>query len=418
VRVVVAVVVAMAMLFGTAPVLSASMSSGGPGGAPVGSDTIAYGAAKAKKAKKFTGWKEVKYPNVDNPKAGTIKFYYKNGVKFTGWRTVDGGKYFYKKGLRYTGWDRTKGKLLYYDGGKRANGLIEVGSRPYDSKYVTTIGEGVYYFKNGVSQGGWQQVGGYELYFKESGDGKYVLDSSRSTGFVSLDLEYVVISKYKLEWRDSTTFEKIDPSHPAGSRSHFSTGAPLLYAVKRKVGQLYFYPETGQLARGTLDNANVLTVDGAMYYVKPDGLINPEKTVLGFHQFPDGGWYRFIYTKFRGEEGGSDMFKFGARQLTGDPAQDSDAFAKLEQLLNTPWSEKTEAMYDSVFCYDWTKYKVYLGTPVNCYHITGPAEKINDLMFNYKMMSFPKIPSDSRNTSWYTQYTALRIKYMPGLPSL
>jgi hypothetical protein len=68
VRVVVAVAVAMVMLFGAAPVLSASVSSGGPDGAPVGADPIAYGAAKARTDESGFYKVTVNYKKVDGKK--------------------------------------------------------------------------------------------------------------------------------------------------------------------------------------------------------------------------------------------------------------------------------------------------------------------------------------------------------------
>ena len=103
------------------------------------------------------------------------KYYYYEGVKQTGFRTISGKKYYFgSDGAMQTGMQTIGGKKYYFGSdGAMKTGLQTVGGKTYyfggDGKVPNgwkKVGSKWYYFKAGVMQTGWQKINKKWYYFK------------------------------------------------------------------------------------------------------------------------------------------------------------------------------------------------------------------------------------------------------------
>ncbi len=91
--------------------------------------------------------------------SGDKYYYYKNGVKQTGWKEIKGKRYYFNaKGVMQTEWTKV-GKNWYYLG---QNGVAQTGWKKIDGSWF-------YFSKKGVAQVGWRKIGKKWYYFDEKG---------------------------------------------------------------------------------------------------------------------------------------------------------------------------------------------------------------------------------------------------------
>ena len=223
-----------------------------------------------------------------------VTYYYRNGKKVTGSRTINGKKYFFlRSGRQVNGWYNTGGKKYYYN--KSTNPLdryLTIGWKTingkkyyFDAKGVMvkgfyTIGSKTYYFstRNGAMVKGWLKLNGDRYYFSSAGvmyKNKMTHDSKRDkyryfggdgklargwTSFSGGDRYFT--TDLKTVGNDgimAVGFTEID-----GNTYYFST-------EKATIG----YKKTGWITR---------TSDGAQFYLDPDNrgiMVTDTKKVIG-----------------------------------------------------------------------------------------------------------------------------------------
>jgi glucan-binding YG repeat protein len=92
-------------------------------------------------------------------KVGDKWYYYENGTKAVGWKTINKKKYYFDAdGTMHTGWFKDGKKWYYFD----KSGSMAVGWRKDDDKWY-------YMDKNGVMQTKWIKDKGYWYYLDKSG---------------------------------------------------------------------------------------------------------------------------------------------------------------------------------------------------------------------------------------------------------
>ncbi len=149
----------------------------------------------------------------------------------TGWQTVDGNKYYFKSdgsavtknttigGKRYkfdkdgkclgvfTGWSKSKGAKYYYKKGVKQTGWLTVKGQKY------------YAAKNGTIRTGWAAIGGDVYYFDENGvwDGKTYkvwnkVYKPETVGDFLLDFDYPDSTRYEINYNDGkyASFDNIE----------------------------------------------------------------------------------------------------------------------------------------------------------------------------------------------------------------
>lgn len=184
----------------------------------------------AEKAEAKVGW----------VKSGTKMFYYRNGKKLTGWKTVDGHVYYFADsrypsaptGQRLTGW-KTIGGYVFFLADSRTPG-----------------------YKTGEQLTGWQTIEGKTYYFADS---RYPSKpvGSRLTGFktISGNKYYFADHRYKSQptgarltgWKtiDGKVYYFVDSKYPASK----VTGK-MLTGIKTIGGKSYFFADNGQRQTG------------------------------------------------------------------------------------------------------------------------------------------------------------------------
>ncbi|MCD8336142.1 MAG: N-acetylmuramoyl-L-alanine amidase [Lachnospiraceae bacterium] len=96
----------------------------------------------------------------------------RKGEQANGWVEIDGDYYYYKSGVKVTGWLKRSGKYYYLDeDGVRQTGWLTIGSKTY------------YLNSSGVRQTGWQTIDSKRYYFNSKG----VLQKNTTVDGVALD---------------------------------------------------------------------------------------------------------------------------------------------------------------------------------------------------------------------------------------
>jgi hypothetical protein len=227
----------------------------------------------------------------------------------------------------FTGWKKVKGKTLYFLNGKKATGAV-------------IAKEKIYLVKKGVSQKGWQKVGGQEFYFKKVATGKYALVKSKTA-----KSQFV---KIKITHQDTRLF--------------------------RKGTWKFYFTSTGNLHKGTVKNAHVLELDGKLYHVEASGKIwTSKEREIKYVKLPHGGWLKYDYQDWSPLWDRVYLMKFGNKKLTGNKSSDSEAFKLFKQCKDL-YSKYISGLYvygtDSykqllldmtqkfteLLSYDWSKY--------------------------------------------------------------
>lgn len=86
-------------------------------------------------------------------------YYYENGKKVTGWKTIKGTDYYFlKDGAAAEGWEKIGPDTYYFSDGKMVTGWINDGANTY---YCYNSGK--------MCHGRWHEIKGYWYYFDKSG---------------------------------------------------------------------------------------------------------------------------------------------------------------------------------------------------------------------------------------------------------
>lgn len=214
---------------------------------------------------------------------GSVWNYYENGVKVTGWYSVDNAwHYFDEAGAMQTGWLRISGAWYCFDsdgvmqtgwlseggywyyfssGGKMQTGWTKIGSAWY---YFTEGGKMVkgwksisgswYYFgTNGKMVKGWKEIDGSWYYFKDG-------------AMLSNTLARISGTYYKFS-KNGTMYIGWYSEMISGYKCWFYFGKYGLVTGWKKIGNYWYYfePDTGIMITGSWE------IDGTLYFFKDDG---------------------------------------------------------------------------------------------------------------------------------------------------
>lgn len=206
-------------------------------------DGAAQQADNVTVAKAYTGWVE----------SGGHRYYFRNGVKLTGWQTIAGNRYYFdKNGRAASGWQVLGGQRYYFNSyGRAMTGWQTIsGYRYYLNAYGRalsgwqTIG-GYRFYLNGYGRAmtGWQILGGYRYYL--NGYGRAM------TGWQNLGGYRYYLNQYG---RALTGFQKI-----GNYRYYLNAYGRALTGWQTLNGQRYYFYSDGRAATGTL------TLNGTRY---------------------------------------------------------------------------------------------------------------------------------------------------------
>ena len=176
-------------------------------------------------------------------------FYMEDGVRVTGWKTIDGDKfYFYKSSATKSGAAHTKGAM--------ATGWQSIGGDRYYFYKSSSTKSGASH-KKGAMATGWQSVGGDRFYFYKSASSKS--GSSHKKGALATGWQKIDGKKFYF-YKSSST--KAGASHKKGA---MATGWQTLDG-----NRFYFYKssKTGSGASHTKGEMATgwQTIDGNKYY--------------------------------------------------------------------------------------------------------------------------------------------------------
>lgn len=203
----------------------------------------------------YSGWKTV----------NGSRYYYTNGVKAKGLKTIEKGKYYFDaNGVMKTGWQTIGGAKYYFDtkSGKALTGWKTISKYKYyftsDAKMATgwkKIGSGRYYFlSNGKRVSGWKTISGSKYYFTSDG-------------------------RVTIGWKTIK-----------GARYYFDSLGRMAKGFK-KIGKLtYYFSSAGKLQKNTIVGSSKT----GYYYVDSTGvrITTPEikKAVAFVRKYTKSGW--------------------------------------------------------------------------------------------------------------------------------
>ena len=190
-----------------------------------------------------TGWE----------KAGSSWYYWKNGVKQTGWVQVS-GKWYYmnSSGVMQTGWQKISGKWYYLN----ASGVMATG-------WTAVSGKWYYMNSSGVMQTGWQKISDKWYYFNDAG--------AMQVGFLKLSGKWYYMSS---SGAMTTGWAKIGKYW-----YHFAASGVMETGWQQISEKWYYFKDTGVMQTG------FVTLSGKTYYLNASGVM--EK---GWVQ-DNGKWY-------------------------------------------------------------------------------------------------------------------------------
>ena len=268
------------------------------------------------------------------------RYYYYQGVRQSGWKTLEAGKYFFEpstmaatigfrniQGLRYYFHTNAvmKAKTFFTDNNKRyyadAQGVVPV------NKIFSVDGRYYYAGANGVLQTGWQTVDNKKYYFSPT-------NYSAETGFREHDgYRYFFNSKgvMRTGWideggkryrADSTGKLILGKIFTLGGKYYYAATLGALQTGWKTIGKdkYYFNPKTGEAKTGFMN------YNGARYYFTAKGVMKTGFFKVGSNKY---------YATNSGKIPIKTIFKVGKKVY----------YAKAKGVLKTGWLKLGQKSY-------------------------------------------------------------------------
>ncbi len=178
-------------------------------------------------------------------------YYYENGKKVTGWKTISGKKYYFdSKGVMATGWlTDTKGNKRYFN---KKTGAMRTGWVQF------TNGRRYFDPSTGIMKTGWLKIGNNRFYLRKNG---YAV-----TGFHTSN------GKVRYFYSGTGAMARGWLTNSKGEKRYFFTSSNasedgVMATRFQKIGDntYYFYSGSGKMAVGWVEN----TKKGYKYYFNP-----------------------------------------------------------------------------------------------------------------------------------------------------
>ncbi len=223
---------------------------------------------------------------VNSSKVGWVKdsnqwYYYKGGVKQTGWQKIDGKWYYLNaNGVMQTGWLKDQGTWYYLN----ASGAMQTG-------WLKDQGTWYYLNASGVMQTGWQKINSTWYYFYTSGematnteiDGWKIDANGGATSIEGNQNGWAQLGNDKIYYIDGviqTGIVTID-----GAKYYFNQDGKMQSGWRKINGVNYYFYTSGEMATNT-------EIDG--WKIDANGVATRIEVILNGWQKVDNDWYYYV----------------------------------------------------------------------------------------------------------------------------
>ncbi len=246
---------------------------------------------------------------VNSSKVGWVKdsnqwYYYKGGVKQTGWQKIDGKWYYLNaNGVMQTGWLKDQGTWYYLNAsGAMQTGWLKDQGTWYYWYYLNASGamqtgwlkdQGTWYYLNasGVMQTGWQKINSTWYYFYTSGematnteiDGWKIDANGGATSIEGNQNGWAQLGNDKIYYIDGviqTGIVTID-----GAKYYFNQDGKMQSGWRKINGVNYYFYTSGEMATNT-------EIDG--WKIDANGVATRIEVILNGWQKVDNDWYYYV----------------------------------------------------------------------------------------------------------------------------